>query len=124
MIRQPIPYLISRKRRAQMVNEAHWTCAICGVTHRNRRKLAIDHDHRIRRIRAVLCARCNQGLGYFLDNPILLENAAEYLRLWARNHGLDHHYPETKSVSNMTKIALKEINDLRCDCVKYQRLLH
>lgn len=51
-------------------------CAICVVkdaTH-------VDHDHVTGKVRALLCATCNTGLGMFSDNPDILSNAAGYLR--------------------------------------------
>lgn len=50
--------------------------------------LQLDHDHQCcpgssscgRCVRALLCARCNVGLGQFCDNPALLLRAVDYLR--------------------------------------------
>ena len=39
----------------------------------------IDHDHNSGLLRWILCKRCNAGIGYFTDNPILLRKAAELL---------------------------------------------
>lgn len=70
--------------------EAMWTaqrgvCAICGrpeiATFRGKiKRLAIDHNHQTRKVRALLCVQCNHGLGRFDDDPELLEKAAAYLR--------------------------------------------
>ena len=56
-------------------------CAICG-THEKllKRRLSIDHNHETNRVRGFLCGSCNQGLGYFRDNPKLLEAASDYLK--------------------------------------------
>lgn len=43
------------------------------------RSLAVDHDHISGIIRGLLCRRCNQGIGLFLDSPELMRRAAEYL---------------------------------------------
>ena len=42
--------------------------------------LAADHEHvDPPKPRGLLCSRCNTGLGQFLDNPLLLIEAALYL---------------------------------------------
>jgi hypothetical protein len=45
--------------------------------------LAVDHCHNSSKIRGLLCAGCNRGLGLFGDSAELLEAAAKYLRLHA-----------------------------------------
>lgn len=52
-------------------------CAICGSPSDN---LFIDHCHRTGRVRALLCLRCNSGLGFFDDDPDRLEAASRYIR--------------------------------------------
>lgn len=39
----------------------------------------VDHCYRTGRVRGVLCFNCNNGLGHFGDNTVLLELAALYL---------------------------------------------
>lgn len=64
-------------------------CAICGQpetgtagVYKTPRRISIDHNHDTGQIRDLLCYQCNSGLGYFKDNPELLEKAANYLKRW------------------------------------------
>ncbi len=52
-------------------------CAICKSTPD---KWCIDHCHDTGRVRALLCGKCNTGIGMLRDNPELMELAAEYVR--------------------------------------------
>jgi uncharacterized protein YbaR (Trm112 family) len=51
-------------------------CAIC----KKETNLVVDHDHKSGKVRDMLCNHCNRGLGHFLDDPILLQLAAQYLK--------------------------------------------
>ena len=42
-------------------------------------KLHIDHCHDSDEVRGFLCSNCNVGLGFFYDDPAILQSAAEYL---------------------------------------------
>jgi hypothetical protein len=52
-------------------------CAICG-TRRSRK--AVDHDHLTKRVRGVLCQKCNSGIGMFEDNINWLRKAIKYIK--------------------------------------------
>jgi len=41
--------------------------------------LLVDHDHRTKRIRAMICPACNTALGSMKDDPKRLRRAADYL---------------------------------------------
>lgn len=58
-------------------------CAIC-ATNRPGGKgdWHVDHDHRTKRVRGLLCQNCNVGLGNFKDSPERLRSAAKYLKLF------------------------------------------
>jgi hypothetical protein len=57
-------------------------CAIC--ERKPSQKLCVDHCHATRRLRFLLCPRCNTGLGYFDDDPRLLRRALAYAEFWQR----------------------------------------
>jgi hypothetical protein len=61
-------------------------CAICGNpewTMDNRlqrpRELSVDHNHKTRQIRGLLCRGCNQGIGNFQEDLQRLKKAVHYL---------------------------------------------
>lgn len=56
-------------------------CAICGASFDDV-ALNLDHDHESGHHRGLLCTRCNQGLGFFRDDPSLLQRAISYLWEW------------------------------------------
>lgn len=55
-------------------------CAICEQPPKSGRRLCVDHDHGTTQNRALLCVKCNAGLGNFCDNPGLLLAAERYLQ--------------------------------------------
>jgi hypothetical protein len=59
-------------------------CAICRkpeMAERNGRvkMLAVDHDHKTGLVRALLCGKCNKGIGLLGDDPSTLLAAAAYV---------------------------------------------
>ena len=60
-----------------MFEKQEGKCAICGS--KDEKHLCVDHSHENGKIRKLLCENCNKGLGYFRDNPLVLENAINYL---------------------------------------------
>ena len=83
-------YGINLHEYSQMLLAQNGKCAICGTTDAGTREgkakaLAVDHDHKTGKVRALLCEACNTGLGKFKDDAIVLEKAAEYVRLHSRN---------------------------------------
>ena len=57
-------------------------CAICRKQPEQR--LCVDHCHVTKKVRRLLCRRCNLGIGYFHDDPSLLRLAAAYLEAFLR----------------------------------------
>jgi len=55
------------------------TCAICAELPAGGRseRLYVHHCHKTGRFVALICGRCNTGLGTFNDDPILLRRAAD-----------------------------------------------
>ncbi|MFI7702530.1 endonuclease VII domain-containing protein [Nonomuraea sp. NPDC049480] len=68
-------YGITEDDFERMLAQQGGLCAICRAVPGT----FVDHCHRTGRVRGVLCFNCNNGLGHFGDNLVLLELAALYL---------------------------------------------
>ncbi|WP_405149477.1 endonuclease VII domain-containing protein [Sphaerisporangium sp. NBC_01403] len=84
-------YRITTKEYFALLAEQCGMCAICGSPGERywRFELAIDHCHTTRKVRGLLCSRCNVGLGSFRDNPEFLRSAADYLERFESREGAD-----------------------------------
>lgn len=51
------------EERAQRLTEQNGCCAICLAPFKDSRNTHTDHDHRTGLFRALLCTKCNNGLG-------------------------------------------------------------
>jgi Recombination endonuclease VII len=52
-------------------------CAICGAN--EDLSLHVDHDHTTKRVRGLLCGKCNKAIGLLNDDPALMLSAKGYL---------------------------------------------
>jgi len=75
-------YNITVEQFDQMVEMQNNKCAICGSSLEGiKQNRHVDHDHKTGKVRGILCHKCNRGLGYFNDDPVLLKSAAEYVTI-------------------------------------------
>lgn len=58
-------YGISEHDYQKMHATQNGLCVICGNPDTENRRLAVDHCHETKRIRGLLCGRCNGALGWF-----------------------------------------------------------
>src|SRR5262245_46852688 len=73
-------YGISPEDYKRMLERQGGLCAICKK--KSDETLCVDHCHRTRKLRSLLCRKCNIGLGCFDDDPALLRAAAAYVENW------------------------------------------
>ena len=70
-------YGLSDEDMSSMLKLQDYKCEICQIDidwgcH-------VDHNHNTGKVRGLLCATCNTGLGMFRDNSVILNNAINYL---------------------------------------------
>ena len=71
----------------RMLGDQRGLCAICERHYSNfKNRLAVDHCHHTGKIRGLLCASCNSGLGKLQDDVDYLESAILYLKRGPRKY--------------------------------------
>lgn len=75
-------YGINQEDYNKMFKEQDGKCKICfgPPSDKYGKNLAVDHDHKTGKVRGLLCAKCNKGLGQFNDNPELFQRAISYIK--------------------------------------------
>ncbi len=68
-------YGLSSAQFNSMLDQQSGVCAICEDVP----PTAVDHDHDTGRVRGLLCANCNFGIGFLRDSARILNSAVEYL---------------------------------------------
>ena len=71
----------------RMHKDQNGLCWICGKAETETttagqsqpNRLTVDHDHDTGKVRGLLCAKCNQGIGCLMHSPDLLKKAILYL---------------------------------------------
>jgi len=72
-------YGITSEERDLIIRAQNNRCAICGKLLIKTKDTQIDHNHKTNKVRGILCANCNLGLGQFQDNILILQRAISYL---------------------------------------------
>lgn len=75
-------YGITLAQKEQMRIAQDNKCAICGNEFKNNEKCCIDHNHNNKKLRQLLCSRCNLGIGIFEEDIELLQKVIRYLYKW------------------------------------------
>lgn len=77
---------LSPAQIAERLRRQEGKCALCATD--KTKQWHGDHDHATGLFRAVLCSKCNMGLGLFNDSPARVRAAADYLDHHAALHSL------------------------------------
>lgn len=76
-------YGITEDDYHKMVEKQQSKCKICGD--QPSKPLYVDHCHKTKQIRGLLCHKCNVALGHMNDDPQRLEKAIHYLNESCKN---------------------------------------
>lgn len=74
-------------------------CAICETEFSHTENAHIDHDHKTRNTRGLLCGPCNRAIGLLKDDPRRCNNAAEYLYKYATRRSHQEKDRQSASIS-------------------------
>ena len=74
---------MTEERFQQMFLAQNGACKICGAS--RTRRLAVDHCHKTKQIRGLLCSRCNTWIGSLEKEPDLHAKAVAYLAETSHN---------------------------------------
>lgn len=76
-------YGISPEEFDNLLKSQNYSCAICSVHLDGSRfslKGQLDHCHKTKKVRGILCGQCNTSLGNFKEDEDILLSAIQYLR--------------------------------------------
>jgi hypothetical protein len=68
---------------ADLLNAQAGRCAICKTDNSGRKRdthFYVDHCHKTKKVRGLLCHNCNLGIGHLRDDISLVEAALRYLK--------------------------------------------
>ena len=77
-------YGMSLEDYAAKLAEQGGVCIICLKP--KKKRLCVDHNHETRKLRSLLCDKCNRGLGYFDEDSAAMRRAADYVNYWQWRH--------------------------------------
>lgn len=74
-------YGISLDKFKEMLLTQDNKCRTCGANHADFKKgLHVDHCHKSKVVRGLLCSKCNTAIGLLKENIEVLENIINYLK--------------------------------------------
>lgn len=75
-------YGLSKEHYLQLLKDQDGKCAICGcgLGRAKQKSPDVDHCHKTKRVRGILCRQCNMAIGLMKDSDIRLTAAADYIR--------------------------------------------
>ena len=71
-------YNLTVKDKESLIQKQNNRCGICNKVLITLRP-CVDHVHGSKKVRGILCIKCNAGLGLLKENPIIITNAIAWL---------------------------------------------
>jgi hypothetical protein len=97
-----------------MIVKQNNKCAICyrpfGTNVASRPN--VDHDHKTKKIRGLLCNSCNRGIGFLKDNISVVSAALKYLRHPIVKNLLIVPPRSDRPYTKRHKLTVQEIEDI------------
>lgn len=73
-------YGITAEHYAEMLKAQKGRCAICQSADTGpKRRMCVDHDHKTKKVRGLLCSNCNIAIGLFKENGVTIRSALFYI---------------------------------------------
>lgn len=79
-------YGLTPEQFDELLRSQGYACAICGTGDpgisniTKARQWDVDHCHSTKKVRGLLCRKCNMALGLFNDNLVIIRSALRYLK--------------------------------------------
>ena len=73
-------YGISLSEKLNMLKKQNNKCEICKMKFNEISDAHVDHCHITKKVRGLLCTKCNPGIGFFEDSLDKLKSALKYLQ--------------------------------------------
>ena len=83
MVKRCYRHSITKDIFKEMIKQCNNRCSICGILftmEKQSNSPHIDHDHKTKRVRGILCSKCNTAIGFFNDDISVLDSAISYLK--------------------------------------------
>jgi hypothetical protein len=76
-------YNLTLEQYQQMLQDQHNKCCICGIEFddsRMRTRPCVDHCHKTKKVRSILCSNCNSAIGLLREDTFILKRTIKYLK--------------------------------------------
>lgn len=75
-------YQISLDQYENILKEQNNLCKICNKpeNHKTKKNLTVDHCHKTKKVRGLLCHRCNAAIGLLKDDIKIIQKVIDYLK--------------------------------------------